>query len=48
MKLKFYLSSFILVLSGILFVNAQDKGEMVFSASKKAEKAIDAPSSNGD
>mgnify|MGYP006214494509 FL=1 len=45
MKLKFYLSSFLFILSGILFVNAQEKGEMVFSASKKAEKAVDAPSS---
>ena len=45
MKLKFYLSSFLFILSSILFVNAQDKGEMVFSASKKAEKAVDAPSS---
>ena len=26
-------------------MNAQEKGEMVFSASKKAEKAVDAPSS---
>ena len=45
MKLKFYLSSFLFILSGILFVNAQEKEEMVFSASKKAEKAVDAPSS---
>ena len=45
MKLKFYLSSFLFILSGILFVNAQEKGEMVFSASKKSEKAVDAPSS---
>ena len=37
MKLKFYLSSFLFILSGILFVNAQEKEEMVFSASKKAD-----------
>ena len=50
MKLKFYLSSFLFVLSGVLFLNAQeqkgqDSGETVFSASKKTEKAIDAPAS---
>ena len=45
MKLKFYLTSFLFIISGILFVNAQEKGELVFSASKKAEKAVDAPAS---
>ena len=46
MKLKFYLLSFLFLLSSILFVSAQEEnGETVFSASKKTEKAVDAPSS---
>ena len=49
MKLKFYLSSFLFIMSGILFVNAQEQkgnsGEEVFSASKKTEKSVDAAAS---
>ena len=49
MKLKFYLSSFLFIMSGILFVNAQEQegnsGEEVFSVSKKAEKSVDAAAS---
>ena len=50
MKLKFYLCSFFLLMSGALFLNAQDQkegesGETVFSASKKSEKTVDAPAS---
>ena len=49
MKLKFYLSSFLFIMSGILFVNAQEQkgnsGEEVFSASKMTEKSVDAAAS---
>ena len=49
MKLKFYLSSFLLIVSGFLFLNAQEQkensGEEVFSASKMTEKSVDAAAS---
>tara|TARA_Y100001935_G_scaffold244772_1_gene237580 strand:- start:1977 stop:4496 length:2520 start_codon:yes stop_codon:yes gene_type:complete len=49
MKLKFYLSSFLFIVSGFLLLNAQEQkgnsGEEVFSASKMTEKTVDAAAS---